>query len=112
MISTQAPVPQRRRSSGHVGPMSEMRRVHNPTGTELVYNQGGNVLTGNTSVEADLHDPVTSRLVRLGRLIVPPVMAEPEPAPEYEANSFDVEDEKPRQSEGRATRSKNKSGDK
>ena len=61
--------------------MSEQKRVHNPDRGELVYNAAGQIVAGCTSVDADLSDPVTSRLVRLGRLIVP---TEPAPEPEVD----------------------------
>lgn len=58
--------------------MSEARRVHNPGPGEVVYNQAGQVLAAYESVPGDLSDPVTSRLVSRGRLLVPePAVPEP-----------------------------------
>lgn len=60
-----------------------MKRVHNPGPYEVVYNRRGNILPGFTSVITDITDPITARLLRQGRLILP-VEPTPEPVPEPE----------------------------
>lgn len=58
--------------------MSKAQRVHNPIGSEVVYDQAGHILPGHTSTQADLSDPVTARLAGSGRLIVPTAPAKTE----------------------------------
>jgi len=53
--------------------MSKAQRVHNPVGTEIVYDTAGHILPGHESVSIDLSDPVTERLIANGQLIVPKV---------------------------------------
>ncbi len=62
--------------------MSDSIRVHNPNAREVVYDTAGHIVAGCSSVQADLNDPVTARLVGLERLIVPV-----EPVPEVAKSS-------------------------
>ena len=59
--------------------MSQKVRIHNPQPWPVIYTSDGRQLDGNTSVMADLSDPVTERLIAQGRLIVPAEPVKPEP---------------------------------
>lgn len=57
--------------------MSTTNRVHNCGPKELVYTEDGRILEGFKSVDCDISDRVTARLIATERLIV---LQQPAPA--------------------------------